>query len=207
VFAGSDVKFVPMCAKPRSQQGCIEILKGESITTLIEFLSNKACDDRGVKYFSEICILAPRKSWLSEIARSCGGDKTLPKMQLGFSETLESIPSLMKWTASILHFLNNICDLRELAGILREIFGISTREVIKFFNHNDSSICESIHGELIALKYEQKSLALPNFVRKIMDKFYLVSRIRLLNIFSDEKNRCTLRIHHGRYVSNKFELR
>ncbi|MDR3273846.1 MAG: UvrD-helicase domain-containing protein [Puniceicoccales bacterium] len=186
-FADSDVKFISMCAKPGSQQGCVETLKGKSIKTSIELLSNKTCGDWDVKCFSEICILAPRKSWLSEMAKSCEGDKALPKMQLGFGEPLEGTPSLMKWTASILHFLNNICDHRELAGILREIFGISTREVIKFFNHNDSTTCESVHGELIALKYEQKSLTLPNFVRKIMDKFHLISRIRLLNIFSDEK--------------------
>ncbi|MDR1255353.1 MAG: UvrD-helicase domain-containing protein [Puniceicoccales bacterium] len=184
-FADSAVEFVPMRAKPGAQRGYVEMLRGESVETLAKILSGKACGDLGVAHFSDLCVLAPRKSWLSEIATLCRSSKTLPKMQLSFSESLENSPSLPKWTASILHFLNNICDRRELAGMLREIFGISTAEVIKFFNHSDSVVCESIFDELITLKHEQNHLSLPNFVRRIMDKFHLVARLKLLDIFLD----------------------
>ncbi|MDR2721173.1 MAG: UvrD-helicase domain-containing protein [Puniceicoccales bacterium] len=187
VFAGSNVNFIPMHAKREAKQGCVEILNGESMETLIKIFSNKTCNDLGVKNFSEVCILAPRKSWLSEISKSFVGDRALPKMQLGFSESLENTPSLPKWVASALHFMNNICDHREFAGILREIFGISTREIMRFFNRGSSALCELVHADFLALKHEQFRMHLSNFVRKIMDKFHLIPRIRLLNIFSEDE--------------------
>jgi ATP-dependent exoDNAse (exonuclease V) beta subunit len=185
VFAESGMNFVPMRARDGAQRGCVEVLKGESVKTIAEIFSGKACNDLGVRNFSEICILAPRKSWLCEIAESCNGGEALPKTQFGFGKSLENTPSLPKWMASALHFMNNVCDHRELAGILREIFGISTREIIQFFNRGSGAACESIHGDFLALKHEQNRTCLPNFVRKIMDKFHLIQRIRLLNIFSE----------------------
>jgi ATP-dependent exoDNAse (exonuclease V) beta subunit len=187
VFAESNINFVPMRAKDDTQQGCVEILRGESVETTVELLSGKTCNDLGIESFSEICILSPRKSWLCEIAASRKGDEALPKMQLGFGKSMENIPSLPKWLESALHFLNNVCDHRELAGMLREIFGISTREIIRFFNHGGSAACESIHADFLALKHEQSRMCLPNFVRKIMDKFHMIPRIRLLNIFSESE--------------------
>jgi ATP-dependent exoDNAse (exonuclease V) beta subunit len=186
-FLNSNIKFSPMCTKFGSRQGYVEILKGESMHMLSQIFSKKTCQDFGAKNFSDICILAPRKSWLSEIAKFFNADEFLPETQLGFSESLENVPSLLKWTASTLHFLNNICDYRELAGILREIFGINTREIIQYFNHSNSEACAAIHDEFISLKHEQKNLSLTNFIRKAMDKFHLASRIRVLNIFSDKE--------------------
>ncbi|MDR2436160.1 MAG: ATP-dependent helicase [Puniceicoccales bacterium] len=184
-FAESGINFTPMRARQGARQGCVEILNGDSIETLIELFSSGTCGDLGVKNFSEICILAPRKSWLSEISKSFKENGMLPKVQPGFSESFENVPSLPKWVASALHFLNNICDHREFAGILREIFGINTREIMRFFNRGNSAACELVHADFLALKHGQSRMHLPNFVRALMDKFHLVSRIRLLNIFSE----------------------
>jgi ATP-dependent exoDNAse (exonuclease V) beta subunit len=186
-FLNSDIKFSPMCAGLDAERGHVDVLKGESMRMLSQVFSGKICRDLEVKKFSDICILAPRKSWLSKIAEFFKGNESMPRMQLGFSETLENVPSLLKWVAATLHFLNNICDHRELAGILREIFGINTREVIQYFNHSNSETCAAIHDKFISLKHGQKNLSLPNFIRALMDKFHLVSRIKILNILPERE--------------------
>jgi ATP-dependent exoDNAse (exonuclease V) beta subunit len=186
-FSCDGIEFSKMCARPLAPLGHVDVLKGESMQVLAQIFFGETCQNLGVKNFCDVCILAPRKSWLHEIANSFAGNGLMPKVQFGICEPLENIPSLLKWTASALHFLNNICDHREFAGILREIFGISTSEVIQYFNHSNSETCKEIHDDFISLKREQGNFSLTNFVRRIMDKFCLVARIRLLDIFSEDE--------------------
>ncbi|MDR1233097.1 MAG: UvrD-helicase domain-containing protein [Puniceicoccales bacterium] len=194
-----DVKFVPLVPKPDCQHGEVEILKlrkqtGENIQssasqTAMLFLG-KTPKDFEVENWSDIAILAPRKDWLMEISRHFIAHKGLPDVQLHFDSTNGNGASSIRWLASCLRYINNPSDRREFAGILREIFGIKSQEIINYFRHKNSQVCAKIDAEFTDLRNERHNIPLAKFLLKILDRFKIFHRVSTLNIYT-EKNLLT----------------
>ncbi|MDR0693252.1 MAG: UvrD-helicase domain-containing protein [Puniceicoccales bacterium] len=197
IFNG--IKFVPLVPRPDCQRGEVKILKlnkqaGESIQssasqTAALFLG-KTPGDFEVENWSDIAILAPRKDWLTDISQHFTANKDLPDVQLHFDGTNGNCASPIRWLASCLRYVNNPADRREFAGILREIFGIKSQEIINYFRHNNSQICEKIDAEFINVRNERYDIPLAKFLLKILDRFKIFHRISSLNIYA-EKNLLT----------------
>jgi len=149
----SDVKFVPLVTKPNNQEGEVKILKlskqstakADSLVAQIATLfAGTTPSDFEVNDWSDIAILAPRKDWPMEIYQCFVNDKNLPGVQLHFDGVNDNCASPIRWLTSCLRYINNPADKREFAGILREIFGIKSQEIINYFKSDDSVICTNI---------------------------------------------------------------
>jgi ATP-dependent exoDNAse (exonuclease V) beta subunit len=190
------IKLVPLVPRPDSQPGDVKILKlrkqtGENIQssasqTATLFLG-KTPGDFEVEDWSDIAILAPRKDWLADISQHFIANKDLPGVQLHFDGTNGNGASPIRWLASCLRYINNPADRREFAGILREIFGIKSQEIINYFRHNNSQVCAKIDAEFTIMRSERYNAPLAKFLLKILDRFKIFHRISSLNIFT-EKN-------------------
>ncbi|MDR2628791.1 MAG: UvrD-helicase domain-containing protein [Puniceicoccales bacterium] len=195
----NDVKFVPLVPRPDCQRGEVEILKlrkqrGENIQssasqTAMLFLG-KTPGDFEVENWSDIAILAPRKDWLTDIHRCFIANKNLPDVQLHFDSTNGNGASLIRWLASCLRYVSNPADRHEFAGILREIFGIKSQEIINYFRHKNSQVCTKIDAEFTNLRSEKYDTSLAKFLLKILGRFKIFHRISALNIYT-EKNLLT----------------
>ncbi|MDR1457662.1 MAG: UvrD-helicase domain-containing protein [Puniceicoccales bacterium] len=195
----NDIKFVPLVPRPDCQQGEVKILKlhrqmGENIQssasqTAVLFLG-KTPGDFEVENWSDIAILAPRKDWLMEISQNFTANKDLPDVQLHFDNANGNGASPIRWLASCLRYVNNPSDRREFAGILREIFGIKSQEIINYFRHNNSQTCEKIDGEFTDMRSERYDTPLAKFLLAILGRFKIFHRISSLNIYA-EKNLLT----------------
>jgi ATP-dependent exoDNAse (exonuclease V) beta subunit len=191
----NNVKFVPLVPRPGCQRGEMKILKlhrqtGESIQssasqTAMLFLG-KTPGDFEVENWSDIAILAPRKDWLTDIHRCFIANKDLPSAQLHFDGTNGNGASPIRWLASCLRYINNPADQREFSGILREIFGIKSQEIINHFRHKNSQICEKIDAEFTNMRNERYDTPLAKFLLKILDRFKIFHRISSINIYTEE---------------------
>jgi ATP-dependent exoDNAse (exonuclease V) beta subunit len=195
----NDAKLVSLVPRPNCQQGEVKILKlrkqtGENIQssasqTATLFLG-KTPRNFEVENWSDIAILAPRKDWLMDIHQCFIANKDLPDAQLHFDSTNGNGASPIRWLASCLRYINNPSDRREFAGILREIFGIKSQEIINYFRHKNSQVCEKIDAEFTDLRNERYSTSLAKFLLKILDRFKIFHRVSSLNIYT-EKNLST----------------
>ncbi|MDR2432198.1 MAG: UvrD-helicase domain-containing protein [Puniceicoccales bacterium] len=190
-----DVKFVPLVPRPDCQQGEVKILKlrrqiGESVQssasqTAMLFLG-KTPGDFEVENWSDIAILAPRKDCLTDIFQHFVANKDLPGVQLQFDITNGNGASPVRWLASCLRYINNPADRREFAGILREIFGIKSQEIINYFRHNYGQICEKTDAEFTNMRNERYDTPLAKFLLKTLDRFKIFHRISSLSIYTEE---------------------
>ncbi|MDR2777010.1 MAG: UvrD-helicase domain-containing protein [Puniceicoccales bacterium] len=195
----NDIKFVPLVPKPGCQSGDVKILKLRKQTegnthssasqTATLFLGKKPGDFE-VENWSDIAILAPRKDWLADIHRCFIANKDLPCAQLHFESTNGNGAFPIRWLASCLRYINNPADRREFAGILREIFGIKSQEIINYFRHKNSQVCAKIDAEFADLRSERYDTSLAKFLLKILDRLKIFHRISSLNIYT-EKNLLT----------------
>lgn len=198
IFLSQKILFKQMQARPEADQGKVVFIKASNnFETLYEILKKDSSLYSDTKHFSDIAILAPRKAWLREIVNFLKKNSNVPTLQLWTNESLVNEPSLIKWVASILHFILYPTDKRELAGILREIFGIKTNQIIDFICHNKRNICTEITNQISNLRQELNNLLMPNFIREIINQFQLLSRINILNLYPQEEI-----IKHSDWIMN-----
>jgi ATP-dependent exoDNAse (exonuclease V) beta subunit len=199
IFSGSN--FVKLVAKPDSASGAVEILKLEKENCALKnesggkaadpaalaakLFENAAPSDFGVEKWADVAILAPRKEWLMDIAKSFASDGTFPQIQLHFPVDGGNVASPIRWLSACLRYVNNPVDGREFAGILRELFGIGSREIIDHFKRRGNAECAAIDAAFSSLRRERYSIPLGKFLLKILDEFMIFQRIRALGIYSD----------------------
>lgn len=162
-----------------------EIETNDNIEALNTILCSNLIPDVNIKKYSNVAILTPRKSWLIEIVNKLKKYPNVPKLQLCTNESLENKPSLIKWTAAILHYILYPIDKHELVGILREIFGISSDEIISCIINNQKNSCLDIISQLNTIRDQINLLFIPNLIRKIIESFDLICRLNSLEIYSD----------------------
>lgn len=179
----------PMQTRLNAGQGKVEIVKTtDNFETLAKILKDKTSPrNREIEHPSEIAILSPRKAWLNEIVDKLKTFPNVPDLQIWTNENIANQPSLIKWTAAILHYLLDPIDNEEFAGILREIFGISTEKIIAYINHGEKNICAEIDEQIAQLRRKIPQLLLPNIVRSIIEHFQLVEQISALEIYPQKK--------------------
>ncbi|MDR1401654.1 MAG: UvrD-helicase domain-containing protein [Puniceicoccales bacterium] len=189
------VDFIRLVAKPNSFPGEVDILKlksqkGDKIrcsaSQTAEFFRGKTLSDFGVDKWADIAILAPRKDWLLDIYKYFSTGKQLPEAQLHFESANEIDASPIRWLSSCLRYINNSADQREFAGILREIFGIKSQEIINHFRYAGSPLCASIDAMFTEVRRGRNTLPLAKFLLGILDRFKIFQRIEALHIYSGE---------------------
>ncbi|MDR1890586.1 MAG: UvrD-helicase domain-containing protein [Puniceicoccales bacterium] len=193
IFNG--IKFVHLVPKPDSRRGEVKILKlqkqtGENVQssasqTAALFLG-KTPADFGVENWADIAILAPRKDWLADIYQCFVANEDLPCAQLHFDNANGNSASPIRWLASCLRYVNNPADQREFAGILREIFGIKSQEIVNYFRYGNDTVCAKIDAEFTDMRSERYGIPLAKFLLKILDRFKIFHRIFSLNIYAEE---------------------
>ncbi len=186
IFSTQTFFTEPMQARLNANQGEIKILKtDDNFETLSQFLNKNFLRDLNIKQYSDIAILSPRKSWLSEIIDNLKQFSGIPKLQLWANTDISDQPSLIKWVVAILHYILSPADKKELAGIFREIFGIPTDKIINYINYNEKNICSELDEKISQLRTSIDQFYIPNFIREIIRKFDILERINILNIFNE----------------------
>ncbi|MDR1413620.1 MAG: UvrD-helicase domain-containing protein [Puniceicoccales bacterium] len=193
--AFSDVKFVPLEAKPGAQRGRVIILQLKDLKTdkaycsslqTAEIFRGKTFVDFGVEKWADIAILAPRKDWLLDIYQHFSKEELLPEAQLHFENANWNRASPIRWLAACLRYINNPADQREFAGILRELFGVRSQEIIDHFKRGSSSVCTNIESTFAQVRRERYCVPLAKFLLNVLDRFKIFQRVKALNIYSGE---------------------
>lgn len=198
-----DINFVPLFARPDAIEGSVDVEKisqnpeiEDPVKIVCGNISNmflgKTCDDFNVKKWSDIAILAPRKDWLSELYDCC--IKNHIPVQLHDGNVRENIASPLQWLTSCVRYINNPMDRFEFAGILREIFGIPSKEIINYFVYNNSSQCQEIDDMFDHFRRQKNHMTLSKLLFYVIENIQLFERIHCLSLYSDfewihEKNR------------------
>jgi ATP-dependent exoDNAse (exonuclease V) beta subunit len=151
-----------------------------------ELFRGKTFSDFAVGKWADIAILAPRKDWLLDIYKCFSKEEQLPEAQLHFENANGNSASPIRWLSSCLRYINNLADHREFAGILREIFGIKSQEIINHFKYGSSPLCADIDAAFSDMRKERYALPLAKFLLSILDRFKIFQRIGALNIYSKE---------------------
>ncbi|MDR1433291.1 MAG: UvrD-helicase domain-containing protein [Puniceicoccales bacterium] len=192
----SDVKFVPLTSKPGSKRSAVKIFKFDggsekkdevrhSAEQTAKLFFGKVPSDFGVGEWSEVAILAPRKDWLLDICQCFATEKEFPAVQTHFSSANDNLAYPVRWLAACLKYVNNSADGREFAGILREIFGIKSTEIINHFKYGDSAECARIDASFAAMRSGRHAVPLAKFLLGILDFFKIFQRIEALHIFPE----------------------
>lgn len=198
-----DVEFVPLLSKPGAIVGNVDVEKilrkpdiEDSVKIVCEHISNmfllKTCDDFHVTKWSDIAILAPRKDWLNELYDDCVKNH-LP-VQIHDGNVRENTASPLQWLASCVRYINNPMDRFEFAGILREIFGVTSKEIINYFIYNNSPQCHEIDDKFDDFRRQKDHMTLSQLLFYVIENIQLFERIQCLSLYSEfewmhEKNR------------------
>lgn len=198
-----DINFVPLLARPDAIEGSVEVEKisrkpdmEDAAKIVCDHILNmflrKTCDDFYVTKWSDIAILAPRKDWLNELYDDCVKNH-LP-VQIHDGNVRENTVSPLQWLASCVRYINNPMDRFEFAGILREIFGISSKEIINYFTYNNSFQCKKIDDQFDHFRRQKAYMTLSQLLFYVIENINLFERIQCLSLYSDfewmhEKNR------------------
>jgi len=137
-------RFVPLQARPEAQAGRVWRLplplrdaSGEApkknerrpaeISALAQWLAQAGPEGVGVSDWSHLAILAPRRDWLGELAVALR--KAGLKAQLHADDRAPGADPARTWLSALLGVLADPADAFEIAGVLREVFGISDDEI------------------------------------------------------------------------------
>lgn len=193
-----DVKFVQLIPKPSAITGKVDIIKIKKSSEEIEavrdsslhianMFHDKTCRDFGVQRWSDIAILAPRRDWLLDINECFLSENIDVKPQLHFENLESNKASVLQLVTACLRYINNPVNRFELAGVLREVFGIKSNEIIKYFRNGESEICKSIDETFGELRQKRFSVSLAKFLLKIEKEFKISRKISELGIYNDKE--------------------
>lgn len=147
------VQFVTINARPWCGPGAVQkwslippasdkLSDPEAMALEAEAIAERlaACQPSGlgVTHWHNVAFLAPRKSWLEPIAAALEA-QGIPAQLHSTSHTNASNPAYI-WATALLAVVCNPYDGFELAGVLREIFGISDHDITVFCKENTLQI-------------------------------------------------------------------
>lgn len=193
-----DINFVQLFPKPSAITGSVDIIEikksseeidaiRDSSLHIANMFHDKTCRDFDVQRWSDIAILAPRRDWLLDINECFLSENIDIKPQLHFENFESNKASVLQWVTSCLRYINNPVNRFEFAGVLREVFGIKSNEIIKYFRNGESEICKSIDETFGELRQKRFSVSLAKFLLKIEKEFKITRKICALGIYSDKE--------------------
>lgn len=208
--AVSQTNFVPLNPRPWAQKGfvgkiCIDLPENSNTklnTNDLEILESTALAEKiyrlgrhrlGITDWSEVAILAPRRSWLTPIANAFHS-LGIPT-QIHSRDDIQGNNPAIAWLTALCIVINAPNDSFELTGILRDIFGISDDEIATFVHHWDSDkscihpINISQAQDLPSISFIKQSLGLLHIIRNSSLTLSLSEAVRNIIQEVDLKNR------------------
>jgi ATP-dependent exoDNAse (exonuclease V) beta subunit len=193
-----DIKFVQLIPKPSAITGSVDIIEIKKSSEEIDAIRtsslhianifrDKTCKDFGVQRWSDIAILAPRRNWLLDINECFLSENIAVKPQLHFENFESNKASILQWVTACLRYINNPVNRFEFAGVLREVFGIKSDEIIKYYRNGGSEICKSIDSIFCKLRKQRFDISLAKFLLKIEKEFKITRKISALGIYNDKE--------------------
>lgn len=148
----SQTDFVPLSPRPWAEKGrvgkihidlpenspskpCTEDLEKLEASELARKIHELGHLGLGVSDWSEVAILAPRKSWLTPIADALQA-LGIP-VQIHSRDDIKGNDPAVAWLTALCVVMTSPNDSFELVGVLREIFGISDDEIASFVHYWD----------------------------------------------------------------------
>ncbi|MDE6576525.1 MAG: ATP-dependent helicase [Opitutales bacterium] len=179
--SGQQVDFVPITAIKKDSNALWQCLRTtqpdeEALVTLFQ---NKIPKDFGITHWSEIAILAPRRTWLQELQQALARPG-LPEMQLHSTSTTYREFREFAWIEALVEFLWDPQNTFELAGILREIFGCSDDAIASYLTTPSQNPSSPVHSYYIQLHQLAKELTEGTplaIIDALLEKLELRSRI------------------------------
>lgn len=213
---GEQVKFVPLKARPNCGSGQIirktlelpqemEIKKNHQAITLaytqafVGWLKNLEPNDLRARDWAEVAILCPRNEWLEALNRELK-TSAFSTQVLSRTEQVRTIPSYA-WFTALMLVISEPENAFEIAGLLREVFGISDHDLVTYYQYwkknpgrfpttaHALQILHTVkHNSIVAEKLNlltharQHALTLPlhDAVTYLVDKIHLRERLSKL---------------------------
>ena len=193
-----DIKFVQLIPKPSAITGKVDIIEmkrsneeidavRDSSLHIANMFHDKTCRDFDVQRWSDIAILAPRRDWLLDINECFLSENIAVKPQLHFENLESNKASVLQWVTACLRYINNPVNRFEFAGVLREVFGVTSKEIFKYFHNGESEICKSIDEAFCELRQRRFNVSLAKFLLMIEKEFKITRKISALGIYNDKE--------------------
>lgn len=145
------VSFVPLQAKPGAGDGAVTKLKldfsdevkdtkdvtvkvEEEANLLGDWFSNYTLSDFGVSDFKEVAVLCPRNDWLSSVAAALRQRGV--KCQVHSSKRVRGENIAFAWFSGLVHIMTDPEDSFEVAGVVREVYGVPDKDLAEFVQDN-----------------------------------------------------------------------
>jgi ATP-dependent exoDNAse (exonuclease V) beta subunit len=163
---------------------------------LAEQLAQRSPADLGATSWTQVAILCPRKNWLLQIARELSA-AGLP-VQLHSSDETANDSTPGSWLTALIWVVAHPEDSFEIAGVLREVFGVSDHDIAVFTRGEgdrlrlDRPISATRGPVQTALRILAEAAAfahrlpLHQLVRQMVEKTRLRERLRTLREFELE---------------------
>jgi ATP-dependent exoDNAse (exonuclease V) beta subunit len=160
---------------------------------LAEQLKARGPGGVGATSWAQVAILCPRRNWLLPIADALSLAKV--PFQLHSSDETQGDRTPGTWLTALIWVVAHPEDSFEIAGVLREIFGVSDHDMARFTraegdrlrldrpaSENGSEVADALKvlRDLVA---KAEALPLHLLVREIMEKTCLRERLRSLREF------------------------
>lgn len=210
----SQINFIPLNPRPSAQEGFVgkisieapegsisefntEALEKHEATVLAQKIHRLGYLGLGITDWSEVAILAPRKSWLMPIAEAFES-LDIPT-QVHSCDDIKGDNPAVAWVTALLAVMISPNDSFELVGVLREIFGISDDEIATFVSYwnydkkrrhslnisrprasSSEKRIEQVLNLLYHLRKDVLVLSLSEGVRKMIKEVELVERLSSL---------------------------
>lgn len=151
--AVSQTEFVPLNPRPWAEEGVVGKIQIDLPKDFASKLSTADLEKHeasvlaskikelghlglGITDWSEVAVIAPRKSWLAPIA---GAFEALGiPVQIHSRDDIKGDNPAIAWLTALCTVMTAPNDSFELVGVLREIFGISDDEIACFIRYWDS---------------------------------------------------------------------
>lgn len=215
---GKQVSYVPLEARTNAGPGEVLRIPFDAVPDELtaddrlrlegrrigQFLRQHGLAGLGINAWNQIAILAPRTAWLKSLSQGLT-DEGVAFVTLSQSERNCDRPTFL-WTAAIATVLSEQRNTWEIAGVLRELYGISDRDLADFTQgrgdllrldrsqHGSGSISKALN-ELRELRRRTHALPLRDAM-EVVDCEFLRPRLNALpveeyGIFSAEIDRMT----------------
>lgn len=201
------VGFVPLQARPWAGRGnvirlCLKVQQDEGnkeryeACFVVEWLVGKGREGLGISQWGDLAILCPRKSWLNVLGEEFKR-QGVPFQVSSQDKVLGDCPAYA-WLTGLTAVAVDPFDSFEIAGVLREIYGVSDHEIAIFVREHEWNNKKEVHplnifyeakvggivGEILTelrtVYFQAQNLSLRDALSFWVDKCLLRDRLRLL---------------------------
>jgi ATP-dependent helicase/nuclease subunit A len=147
---------------------------------LAEWLRKQDKQSLGIRFWSQLAVIAPRHDWLSICADQLGKN-AIPFAYRNRRINWNAVPAFT-WPVAMLYTLANPWDTFERLGVLREIFAVPDTD-LAVWRQDPAKISPELASatevldRLQAVVKEDKSITLARLVERVIDDCRLQSRL------------------------------